>query len=87
MLNALLTGVASDSFYGLMKSLVDRIIEFKTKDTDETIEQRVRVRLMRGSSYDASWHRLRLLDNGRLRSAIGSVCDFMKDVLYGVLGG
>lgn len=62
MLNALLTGVASDSFHGLMKSLVDRIIEFKTKDTDESIEQRVRARLMPGSSYDASWHRLRSED-------------------------
>jgi hypothetical protein len=67
-----------------MKSFVDRIIELKTKDTDESIEQRVRARLMRGSSYNAGWHRLRSLDNGKV--TIGNwKYDSME--LVGVLGG
>jgi KaiC/GvpD/RAD55 family RecA-like ATPase len=69
VLNSLVTGVASDSFYRLMESNVDGIIEFKTKDTGDSIEQRVRARLMRGSSYDTNWHRLRLLDNGEVTIA------------------
>jgi len=63
---ALLKGVASDSFYRQREALSDGIIELKTEEEKGEIEQRLRVRLMRGKKFDSKWHTLKLQDNGEV---------------------
>ncbi len=63
---SLLTGVASESFYRQCESLSDGIIDFEGKETEGRMEQRVRVRLLRGKPFDSSWRKIRLLDTGEV---------------------
>lgn len=66
-LHAVVTGVASESFYRQLESLADGIIEFRSEDKGGEIGQYVRVRSMRGKQHDSRWHRLQLLDNGEVK--------------------
>ncbi len=68
-LHAVVTGVASDAFYRQFESLADGIIEFKSQEKEGHIEHLVRVRTMRGRTYDSQWHELQLLDNGEVKLA------------------
>ena len=65
-ISGLLTGVASDAFYNNVESLYDGIIDFKTEEKDGKIAQFLRVRIMRGKSFDSHWHRLGQLDDGQV---------------------
>ncbi len=70
VLHSLVAGVCSDAFYKQFESLCDGIIDFKNEERDDKqIEQFVRVRMMRGRTYDSRWRRLRLLDNGEVTLA------------------
>ncbi len=67
VLHSLVAGVYSDAFYKQFESICDGIIDFKSEENDDRqIEHFVRVRMMRGRTYDSRWRRLRLLDNGEV---------------------
>jgi KaiC/GvpD/RAD55 family RecA-like ATPase len=67
--HSLVTGVYSDAFCRQWESLCDGIIEFKSEETGGSIEHFVRVRSVRGKSYDSRWHQLKVLQNGEVRMA------------------
>jgi KaiC/GvpD/RAD55 family RecA-like ATPase len=61
-----LKAIASDVYYKQVESIFDGIIDFKTGEKAEQIEQLVRVRLMRRKAYDSRWHRLKLTNQGEV---------------------
>ncbi len=61
-----LTGTASDSFYRKLESLCDGIIDFKSEEKGDQIEQYVRMTAMRSKQYDSRWHKLRLSESGEV---------------------
>ena len=63
---ALLKGVASDAFYRHVEASFDGIIELKAEDKESGIEQKLRVRTMRGKRFDSKWHTLKLQDSGEV---------------------
>lgn len=63
---SLLTGVASDSFYRQCESLSDGIIDFRGEEREGRIEQLVRVRPLRGKSFDSRWRKIRMLDTSEV---------------------
>ncbi len=69
MVHSLVTGVYTDAFYKQFESLCDGIIDFKSEEKSGRIEHFVRVRLVRGQSYDSRWRKLRLMDNGEVTLA------------------
>jgi KaiC/GvpD/RAD55 family RecA-like ATPase len=68
-LNSLVTGVYSESLYRMFESLCDGIIEIKSEEKGDAIEHFVRVRALRGKSYEARRRQLRLLENGEVALA------------------
>ncbi len=66
MVNALATGVASNTFYAQWELLCDGIIDFKSEEKEGRIEHLVRVRKMRGRNFDSRWHRLLMVDTGEV---------------------
>jgi KaiC/GvpD/RAD55 family RecA-like ATPase len=63
-LSSLLTGIASDAFYGRFESMCDGLIDFKSEEREGQIEHLVRVRRVRGKAVDSRWRRLQMLENG-----------------------
>ncbi len=66
MIQALLKGVASSSFYKQYESLCDGIIDFKSEERENELQHYVRVRSLRGRGCDSRWRKLRLSDNGEV---------------------
>jgi class 3 adenylate cyclase len=59
-------GGASDWFYSQFESFCDGIIEFRAKEEGGRIENFVRIRLLRGKTFDSNWHRLELSSSGEV---------------------
>ena len=67
LVNAVSTGVASDSFYRKFESLCDGIIDCRTREESGRIEQYIRVRAMSGHVFDSRWQHVTISENGRVR--------------------
>ncbi len=80
VLNGLTTGVASDSFYRQFETLCDGIIDFRSQEIGGEMQQNLRIRTMRGRTFDSRWRRLRILESSevtiadRNRTPIFRVC-------------
>lgn len=66
MLHSTVTGSHSENFYRQFESLCDGIIDFKSREENEMIEQYARIRTMRGKAQGSRWRHLRLLDSGEV---------------------
>jgi KaiC/GvpD/RAD55 family RecA-like ATPase len=60
------TGVFSESFYRLMESSCDGIIEFRTLEEAGRMENYARARMIRGKTLDSRWKLLKVHDNGEV---------------------
>lgn len=58
--------VQSDQFYRQLELLYDGILDFRKEETGRRIEHLVRVRLMRGKTYDSRWWHGSLRANGEI---------------------
>ena len=71
VLHALLTGVASDSFYRKRESMVDAVIDIKAVEEGRKLEHYIRIRALRGRKFDSSWRRIELFEQNRVRLSSG----------------
>jgi len=70
-LHALVTGVASDSFYRKREALADAVIDIKAVEEGRKLEHYIRLRVLRGVSFDSSWRRIELFGNYMVRLSSG----------------
>jgi len=70
VLHALLTGVASDSFYRKREAGADAVIDVKAVEEGRKLQHYIRLRALRGAKFDSSWRRIELFgtNNARLSS-------------------
>jgi len=59
-------GIASDAFYTKFEALCDGIIDFKNEEVGGRIEHLLRIRALRGKTFDSRWHRLQVSGNGEV---------------------
>ena len=67
--NALLLEVHSDSFYKQFEALCDGILDFRSRESDNGLVHKARVKVIRGKSYTSKWRPLRLKENGEVALA------------------
>ena len=80
VLHAMVTGVASESFYRKRESLVDAVIDVKAVEEGRKLEHYIRLRALRGARFDSSWRRIELFENNRVRLSSGrQVFGFQSD--------
>jgi len=70
-LHALVTGIASDSFYRKREALADAVIDIKAVEEGRKLEHYIRLRALRGVRFDSSWRRIELFGNNRVRLSSG----------------
>lgn len=63
---AFVKGVASASFYSKFEALCDGIIDLKTQEEEGQIGNYIRVRMLRGKTFDSHWHRIQLSSSGEV---------------------
>lgn len=63
---AFVKGVASASFYSKFEALCDGIIDLKAQEEGGQIENYIRVRTLRGITFDSHWHRIHLSSEGEV---------------------
>lgn len=66
ILHALVTGIASESFYRKTEAMADAIIDFRVKEEGESLENYVRLRTLRETKFDSTWHRVELKSDGEI---------------------
>jgi KaiC/GvpD/RAD55 family RecA-like ATPase len=64
---AFVKGAASDVFYTKFEALCDGIIDLKAQEEGNQIENYIRVRMLRGKTFNSHWHRLQLDSRGEVR--------------------
>jgi adenylate cyclase len=64
-------GAASEPFYTKFEALCDGIIDVKAREEGGRIENYIRIRMLRGKTFDSSWHRLLLGSDGQV-SLVGA---------------
>lgn len=65
-LHGFTTGVHSKRFHHRLQSFVDGILDFAAWENHGRIDQFVRVRVLRGTTFDSHWHLLRLSESGEV---------------------
>ena len=68
---AFVKGAASEAFYTKFEALCDGIIDVKAQEEGDRIENYIRVRMLRGKTFDSRWHRILLGSNGEV-SLVGA---------------
>jgi class 3 adenylate cyclase len=66
---AFVKGIASKPFYTKYEALCDGIIDVKAQEEGDRIANYIRVRMLRGKTFDSRWHRLSLRNNGEVMLA------------------
>ena len=80
VLHALVTGVASESFYRKRESMVDAVIDIRAVEEGRKLEHYIRLRALRGAKFDSSWRRIELFESNRVRLSSGKqVFGFQSD--------
>lgn len=64
--HSVVSGVFSEGFYRQMETLCDGVIDFKTEENDGSLENYVRIRTLRGKTFNSKWRRLQLTTNGEV---------------------
>ena len=62
-------GLASDAFYTQFESVCDGIIDLKAQEEGGQVEQYIRIRMLRGKTFDSRWHRIQLSSTGEVEFA------------------
>jgi len=65
-------GVGSETFFTKFEALCDGIVDLKSQQEDDRIDHYIRVRMLHGKTWDARWHRLRLLGHSEVALADAS---------------
>ncbi len=65
VLQGVLRGVHSETFYKRLESAADGVIEIRVMERDEEAKNLLRVRGLRGQRYDARWHEIEIAPDGR----------------------
>ncbi len=60
------TGIASQTFLRKFETLCDGIIDLKVEESGGQLRSLLRIRTLRGRSFDSAWHPLRLEGSGRV---------------------
>lgn len=63
---SLATRIASDSFYRQFELVCDGILDFKNEEEQGQLAHYLRVRAMRGKSFDSRWRKLQVSDRGEV---------------------
>jgi len=59
--------VFSDAFYTQFEVVCDGIIDLKTEEVGGQVERFLRIRRLKGKTFDSRWHRLVVQENGEVR--------------------
>jgi adenylate cyclase len=59
-------GIAPDAFYTKFEALCDGIIDLKSEESAGGLERFLRIRKLRGKTFDSRWQRLTLERNGKV---------------------
>lgn len=70
-LHAVVTGIASDSFYRKREALADAVIDVRSSEVGGKLEHSIRLRALRGTKFDSRWRRIELFDRGLVRLSSG----------------
>lgn len=60
-------GIASEAFYTKFEALCDGIIDLKTQEEGGRINNYIRLRMLRGKTFDSRWHRIELGSGGEVK--------------------
>jgi hypothetical protein len=70
-LHALVTGIASKSFYSKRESIADAVVDIQVREEGGRLEHYIRLRALRGTKFDSSWRRIELFGTNRVRLSSG----------------
>lgn len=62
----LATRIASDSFYRQLELVCDGILDFKSEEEEGQLAHYLRIRGMRGKSFDSRWRKLQVSERGEV---------------------
>jgi KaiC/GvpD/RAD55 family RecA-like ATPase len=65
--HAFVNGVGSDEFFTKFGALCDGIIDLRAREENDRIQNYLRIRMLRGRTFDSRWHHLRILSNSEVR--------------------
>jgi class 3 adenylate cyclase len=64
---AFVKGAASPFFFTKFEALCDGIIDVKVQEEGGRIENYIRIRMLRGKTFDSRWHRIQVMSNGEVK--------------------